>query len=212
VRALLAANLKRARKNLNLSQLSLANQIETAANFINGIEKGKKWISPETMQKLCDALNIQQYQLSLPEKAEVMEKDSAIAACCDDVAKGTARVITSGKIYILRTSRVVLFGSLSGVAFNWPTRSAGNSLPFAMRIAPSMIIVLPKVGADLYAENKDGWDSQMLAAWYNPNLAVLYVLLKDGAAGKATDSSGNEAFWPQKEELDRINCILSDNV
>ena len=73
--------------------------------------------------------------------------------------------------------------------------------------SPEMIIVLLKAGAD-----KDGWNSQMLAAWYNLNLAVLDVLLKDGAAGKATDSSGNEAFWPQKEELDRINCILSDNV
>ena len=78
---------------MNLSQLSLANQIETAANFINGIEHGKKWISPETMQKLCDALGIQPYQLFLPEKAEVITKDLAIAACCDDIAKGTARII-----------------------------------------------------------------------------------------------------------------------
>ena len=93
VRALLATNLKRARKNMNLSQLSLANQIEMAANFINSVEQGKKWISSETMQKLCDALNIQPYQLFLPEKAEVIEKDSAIAACCDDIAKGTARII-----------------------------------------------------------------------------------------------------------------------
>ena len=93
VRALLAANLKRARKNKNLSQLSLANQIETAANFIASIERGKKWISPETMQKLCDALNIQPYQLFLPENAELIEKDSAIAACCDDIAKQTAHII-----------------------------------------------------------------------------------------------------------------------
>jgi len=82
---------------MNLSQLSLANQIETAANFIASIEKGKKWISPETMQKLCDALNIQPYQLFLPEKAEVTKKDSAIAACCDDIAKETARVIREAR-------------------------------------------------------------------------------------------------------------------
>ena len=78
---------------MNLSQLSLATQIEMAANFINSVEQGKKWISPETMQKLCDALNIQPYQLFLPEKAEVAKKDSAIAACCDEIAKETARII-----------------------------------------------------------------------------------------------------------------------
>ena len=82
---------------MNLSQLSLATQIEMSPNFINNIEQGKKWLSPETIQKLCDALGIQPYQLFLPEKAEVVKKDTAIAACCDEIGRETARVIREAR-------------------------------------------------------------------------------------------------------------------
>ena len=78
---------------MNLSQLALATEIEMAPNFINNIEHGKKWVSPESLQKLCDALKIQPYQLFLPEKTDVVKKDVAIAACCDEIAKETGRVI-----------------------------------------------------------------------------------------------------------------------
>lgn len=93
VRALLAMNLRRARQNMNLSQLSLATQVEMAPNFINNIEHARKWVSPESMQKICDALKIQPYQLFLPEETEVIKKDEAIAACCDEILKETQRIV-----------------------------------------------------------------------------------------------------------------------
>lgn len=45
------------------------------------------------MQKICDVLEIQPYQLFLPERADVVKKDAAIAACCDEIVKETSRVI-----------------------------------------------------------------------------------------------------------------------
>ena len=85
VRKLLALNLKRARNNLGLSQLALANELGMAPNFINDIEHEKKWVSPTTIQRLCSVLKIQPYQLLIPENNVVALKDSAVAACCDEI-------------------------------------------------------------------------------------------------------------------------------
>jgi transcriptional regulator with XRE-family HTH domain len=38
-------------------------------NFINDIENGRKWISPETMAKLSNALKIEPYQFFKPQSA-----------------------------------------------------------------------------------------------------------------------------------------------
>jgi transcriptional regulator with XRE-family HTH domain len=65
IRALFGRNLKRLRINANLSQVNLAGQAELAPNFINDIENGKKWVSPETIGKLARALNAEPYQFFL---------------------------------------------------------------------------------------------------------------------------------------------------
>jgi transcriptional regulator with XRE-family HTH domain len=93
VRKLLAMNLKRARLNMGLSQLALATELEMAHNFINDIEHGKKWVSPDTIEKLCAALKIDAYQLFLPDNDIVADKDAAIAACCDDILEETKKVV-----------------------------------------------------------------------------------------------------------------------
>jgi len=93
VRILLSQNLKRARTNKNLSQLALSNVCGIATGFINEIEHGRKWISPDTIEKLCDALDIQPYQLFVPESNLVVDKDATIAACCDEIVSETKRVI-----------------------------------------------------------------------------------------------------------------------
>lgn len=93
VRTLLAKNLKRVRLNKGLSQLALATEVEMAHNFINDIEHGKKWVSPDTIERLCAVLKVEPYQLFLPENDIVADKDAAVSACCDDILKETAKVI-----------------------------------------------------------------------------------------------------------------------
>jgi len=64
---LLSKNLKRLRSIQNISQLGLACNAGLTHNFINDIENCKKGISARTLAKLSTALNIEPYQLFLPD-------------------------------------------------------------------------------------------------------------------------------------------------
>lgn len=66
IKELLGYNLRRIRKLKNLSQIQLAEQVDMAFTFISDIENGKKWVSPETLEKLSKALDIEVYQFFLP--------------------------------------------------------------------------------------------------------------------------------------------------
>ncbi|MDR2245125.1 MAG: helix-turn-helix domain-containing protein [Treponema sp.] len=63
---LFGKNLKRIRSQKNISQLTLATMANLTHNFINDIENGRKWISPETLAKLSNALEIEPYQFFTP--------------------------------------------------------------------------------------------------------------------------------------------------
>ena len=63
IRKIFANNLKLYRQKKNLSQMMLAEKSQITTNFINDIENCKKWISPETLAKLSNALDIQPYCL-----------------------------------------------------------------------------------------------------------------------------------------------------
>ena len=62
IRKLFGQNLKHLRNIANLSQVTLANEADLTHNFINDIESGKKWVSPETIGKLASALKAEPYQ------------------------------------------------------------------------------------------------------------------------------------------------------
>jgi transcriptional regulator with XRE-family HTH domain len=84
VRLLLSKNLKRLRHQLKLSQLNLAVHTGLTQNFINDIENNKKWVSPETIAKLCLALKTEPYQFFIPEpRLEEPDKD-ALAGYLDN--------------------------------------------------------------------------------------------------------------------------------
>jgi transcriptional regulator with XRE-family HTH domain len=58
IRDLLSFNMKERRRALNLSQAKLAEKIGTSAHYIGTIEVGKKFPSPEMLQKIAQALEI----------------------------------------------------------------------------------------------------------------------------------------------------------
>ena len=66
VRDLFGYNLKRIRKLRNMSQMQLANTLDMAFPFISDVENGKKWVSPESIAKFTQALDIEAYQFFLP--------------------------------------------------------------------------------------------------------------------------------------------------
>jgi transcriptional regulator with XRE-family HTH domain len=67
IRVLFSKNLKRLRGLANLSQVNLAADAGLTHNFINDIENGKKWVSPETIGKLATALKAEPYQFFIPD-------------------------------------------------------------------------------------------------------------------------------------------------
>jgi transcriptional regulator with XRE-family HTH domain len=58
IRDLLAFNMKERRRSLSLSQAKLAERIGTSTNYIGAIEVGKKFPTPEMLQKIAEGLEI----------------------------------------------------------------------------------------------------------------------------------------------------------
>jgi transcriptional regulator with XRE-family HTH domain len=83
---------------MGLSQLALANQVDMAHNFINDLEHGKKWGSPDTLAKLCDALGIEPYELFLPEGTTQLTGEAPPPAYYDEVIEATRKAINTVKI------------------------------------------------------------------------------------------------------------------
>ena len=67
IKNLFAGNVRRLRRIANKSQLDLAAEADLAPNFINDIERGKKWVSAETVGKLATALKVEPCQFFLSE-------------------------------------------------------------------------------------------------------------------------------------------------
>ena len=83
LRAILSQNIKRLRGYRKLSQADFAEKIDISIPFLSDIENGKKWVSPITLIKIADALDIEVYELLKPETiipddaANILEKYTA---------------------------------------------------------------------------------------------------------------------------------------
>jgi transcriptional regulator with XRE-family HTH domain len=67
LREILSRNIKRFRGRRSWSQAALAEKTEISTNFLSDIETGKGWVSPLTLVKLAKVLNIEVYELFMPE-------------------------------------------------------------------------------------------------------------------------------------------------
>jgi transcriptional regulator with XRE-family HTH domain len=67
IRMILGSNIKRYRMINRLSQEELAERVDISTNFLSSIEIGKKWVSPQTLAKLSNALNIESFELFRPQ-------------------------------------------------------------------------------------------------------------------------------------------------
>jgi transcriptional regulator with XRE-family HTH domain len=86
IRSLLSRNLKRFRTRKQLSQLALANNAGLTHNFINEIENGQKWLSPDTLAKLSKELEVQPYQFFLPEGLQSNRESEIFTGYLDDLS------------------------------------------------------------------------------------------------------------------------------
>jgi transcriptional regulator with XRE-family HTH domain len=67
LRYILSQNIRKFRGYRKLSQANFAEKINISIPFLSDIENGKKWVSPTTLAKMADALNIEAYELLKPE-------------------------------------------------------------------------------------------------------------------------------------------------
>ena len=67
LRAIFSQNIKRFRNYRKLSQADFAEKVDISIPFLSDIENGKKWVSPATLVKIAEALNIETYELLKPE-------------------------------------------------------------------------------------------------------------------------------------------------
>jgi len=70
IRKILSNNIKKYRRIFGYSQEKLAEKSGLSAQTLNDIEGCRRWVSSKTISKLAKALNINEYQLLLPEEKE----------------------------------------------------------------------------------------------------------------------------------------------
>lgn len=93
IRILFGQNMKRFRKEKNISQMQLAEKADLTFNFINDIENGKKWISPNTLSKLCTALEVQPYHFFLPmQNTKTPAKSELLLTFSDDILNQISKI------------------------------------------------------------------------------------------------------------------------
>jgi transcriptional regulator with XRE-family HTH domain len=87
IRDLFSANLKFFRARAGISQLNLGTELGMAPNFISDIECGKKWISPETLSKLAEALHVEPYQFFMQNHGISDDTATLLRSFTDDLTQ-----------------------------------------------------------------------------------------------------------------------------
>ena len=105
IRALFSRNIKRLRNNAKLSQISLAAEADLAHNFINDIENGKKWVSPETIAKLSKALKAEPYEFFLSDSKWDTQMSEIFSTYFDDMEKVQTRMLADLRSHYLADSK-----------------------------------------------------------------------------------------------------------
>ena len=69
-------NLRFYRTKANFTQVDFAAEIDVSKNYLNAVENGKYFPSPDVLQKMCDSLSLSPFQLFLeqPEITNIQSK------------------------------------------------------------------------------------------------------------------------------------------
>jgi transcriptional regulator with XRE-family HTH domain len=90
IRKVLAENMKLYRKTKGLSQNTLAEKIDSATSYIAMIETGKQFPSPQMMEKIAAALEIDTPDLFMAKKFEIYaleERYKAVLGCLEEIIR-----------------------------------------------------------------------------------------------------------------------------
>jgi transcriptional regulator with XRE-family HTH domain len=74
LRKVLSENIRKNRTSLHISQAKLAEYADISVPHMLDIEYCKTWVSEKTLSKIAKALNVEAYELLIPENNEKKEK------------------------------------------------------------------------------------------------------------------------------------------
>ena len=84
LRSLLSRNIKRFRQRRGWSQAKLAEKMEISTNYLSDIETKRGWVSPLSLVKMANALEIEVYELFKPEETASDNVTNIVSKCLDD--------------------------------------------------------------------------------------------------------------------------------
>ena len=84
LRSLFSQNIKRYRQRKGWSQAKLAEKMEISTNYLSDIETKRGWVSPFSLIKLANALEIEVYELFRPQETAPANVKTKINHCLDD--------------------------------------------------------------------------------------------------------------------------------
>ena len=84
IRNLFSQNIKRFRQRKGWSQAKLAEKMEISTNYLSDIETKKGWVSPFSLIKLANALEVEVYELFKPKEAVSSDTLIAVNRCLND--------------------------------------------------------------------------------------------------------------------------------
>ncbi|MDR0758975.1 MAG: helix-turn-helix domain-containing protein [Treponema sp.] len=90
LRAVVRTNIRRYRSFRQWTQAELAEKLEISVNFLCDIENGKRWISPASMVKIANTLNIEPFELFKPACAPLPAVSALFAKYNDEVAEAVS--------------------------------------------------------------------------------------------------------------------------
>jgi transcriptional regulator with XRE-family HTH domain len=93
LRTILSQNIRRARASLHISQAKLAEFADISVSHILDIEYCKTWVSDKTLHSIARALNMDAYELLIPERPK---KDAKSGGQNGDLQR-TAAIIKAKK-------------------------------------------------------------------------------------------------------------------
>ena len=93
VQECLAKNIKLLRKMQHLTQEQLAERVETSTNYIGTIEIGKKFPSPQMIERIAEALNVESLQLFQTDTAFTYQEQIDIASLKKSLIKNIEKAV-----------------------------------------------------------------------------------------------------------------------
>ncbi len=84
LRTILSKNIKRYRQRKGWSQAKLAEKMDISTNYLSDIETKRGWVSPFSLVKLANALEIEVFELFKPEETTPANVSTIVKKCLDD--------------------------------------------------------------------------------------------------------------------------------